>query len=540
MLTTDMLLHGMESALMYEKCAKTACGSTKGILLYDGSAEFAGDFFYVLDWDQLPVHAPDGCAGTYFLCCGGGSFRGDFYDRFRDYQNVFLFSESVQRLHNHVALRLSEYNLWRSALRKSKDLSYLTQLVSEKTLRNVCILNSFFQRVTFCCGSGTESNIFRTLSLDKKLPYDTSVNILHTEKAAVGMDRINIEVDGSSVSVYPIRHKMKNAARILVERLGDGDERSVAPYIDDFVKTIKPTILTDDSVKQYFTDVVSRFISDIIEQRITDPEVIEQERNLSPDMVKGKFYQPVVIKFEKQDHKVPKNYISGQLEYIFSSCSVSEYNEGLLVIAAKKKFNDELSYDAERLEELLEKFNAYAGIGNSTRFLTSLRPLYIQAVATTRLGRIFCPDKRQRIFRYVDYQMYFFIDLVMESAVKLHNFSNVSYLCSPGVIGLLRYDKKNGTDLFNTARIYIECGCNSALCAQTLSLHRNTVNYRIKIIEALMNQSLDDVNVRMSMMISCYILDYESTYLGIDAVTAASQMPLHGKGGIFRSIVEKQ
>ena len=33
MLTTDMLLHGMESALMYEKCAKTACGSTKGILL---------------------------------------------------------------------------------------------------------------------------------------------------------------------------------------------------------------------------------------------------------------------------------------------------------------------------------------------------------------------------------------------------------------------------------------------------------------------------------------------------------------------------
>ena len=540
MLTVEMLMHGIESSLIYWKCSKPNCESTNGILLYDENAGFVEDFLYILSWKQLPVKVSGSCAGSYFFCYDGNSFDGDFYGRFSEYQNIFLFSSTAHQLHNHIAIKLSEYNLWRSSLRKSKDLSALTRLVSEKTSRNVCILNSFFQRVTFSSVTEVKSGVFEMLRRGNKLPYDISVNILHTEKASIGCRRISITIDGDLLAVYPIRHEMKTVARILVENTDGSGEDTASAYIDDFVKTIKPIILTDNSVKQYFTDIVSRFISDIIEQRITDPVVIEQERNLSPDMVKGKFYQPVVIKFEKQTHKVPLNYISGQLEYLFAPCSVSQYNDGLLVIAAKKKFNDKLSYDAERLEELLEKFNAYAGIGNSTRFMTSLRPIYIQAAATTRLGKIFCPDPSQRIFSFNDYLMYFFIDLIVESAVKLHNFSNISYLCSPGVIGLLRYDKKNGTDLFNTVQVYIKCNCNSALCAQKLSLHRNTVNYRVKTIEALLCQSLDDLNVRMSIMLSCFILEYESRYLGVDPITVASKMSSLDEGAIFRSIVEKQ
>lgn len=540
MLTTDMLLRGIRDLLIYEKCSKGNCEDTNGILLYDKGSSFIDGFFYILSWKQLPTQAPVNCRNAYFLCYDGDTFCGNFYDTFREYPNVFLFSSSTQQLHNHVAIRLSEYNLWRGSLRKNKALAPLTKLVNEKTERHICILNSFFQCVTFCSTGEINSGIFEVLSHGKKLPYDICVNILHTEKASMGRDKINIVLDNSSVAVYPIRHDMKTVARILVEYRGDDDDRTISPYIDDFVKTIKPIILTDNTTKQYFTDVVSQFVSDIIDQRITDPVVIEQRRNLSPDMVKGKFYQPIVIKFEKQAHKVPKNYITGQLEYIFPPCSVSEYNEGLLVIAAKKKFNDELKYDVERLEELLNKFNAYAGIGNSTRFLTSLRPLYIQAAATTRLGKIFCADKSQRIFKYDDYQMYFFIDLVIESAVKLHNFSNISYLCCPGVIGLLRYDKKNGTDLFNTVQVYIKCSCNSSMCAQKLSLHRNTVNYRIKTIESLLGKSLDDINVQISIMISCYILEYESKYLGIEPVTAAVKMASLENDSIFRSMVEKQ
>ena len=80
----------------------------------------------------------------------------------------------------------------------------------------------------------------------------------------------------------------------------------------------------------------------------------------------------------------------GHIQEIFPRSSAAQYNNGLVVLAAKDGYYDELKYDRAHLHELLEQFDGYCGIGNCTTFITSLRPLYIQAAAATRLGRFFC------------------------------------------------------------------------------------------------------------------------------------------------------
>ena len=45
--------------------------------------------------------------------------------------------------------------------------------------------------------------------------------------------------------------------------------------------------------------------SDIIDQRLTDPDEFEQRRSVIPDMVKGPYFHTICFKFQKQAQPTP-------------------------------------------------------------------------------------------------------------------------------------------------------------------------------------------------------------------------------------------
>lgn len=256
-------------------------------------------------------------------------------------------------------------------------------------------------------------------------------------------------------------------------------------------------------------------------------------------MVKGKVYHTIVVRFENPGADIPYNYFTGQLERVFRHCSVSSYNGGLVIIAAKKQYDAELDYDRDLLMNLLERYDAYAGIGECTLFLSSLRPIYIQTSSAIRLGRTFSEDKKQRIFFFDDYRSYFFVDLAVEAAVRQHEFWNLSYLCTPGVIAILRYDKKYGKDLFQTLRCYLENNCNATLCAKKLNVHRNTINYRLDLITNLLGHSLDDYKYRQIVEFSILILQYQIQYLNRDPLSTGGTLSMDMDWGSFKSFTDR-
>ena len=539
MLTMDMLTWDIRDRILFRRLRNDVLPAHQAALLFDGKETLRGNRFYIGHWRDLPPTAPLGCVSSVFLCVldDEADWHGEPDETYR---NLILFSGTSVSLHNHIVSRLQAYNEWLEELRSDENLQTLTDLAAEKTGRPLAIVNSYFQCVAISGAEGECSALLRELRDEGKMNYERARSMLPTEKSALSLDRFVLDENGVRVVDQVIRQGDKTTARILMDCPVDEREGITLGYLDDLARAIRPRILNDQNLKQYFTDALSLLIGDIIDQKLTDPEEFEQRRSVIPDMVKGPYYHPVCFKFQRQAQPTPYNYIMGHIREIFPRSSAAQYNKGLVVLAAKDDYYDELNYDREHLTELLEQFNGYCGIGNCTTFLTSLRPLYIQASAATRLGRFFCEDKKQRIFFYRDYSMYLMVDLAVESAVRQHKFGNITYLCQPGVMMVIRYDERYGTELFPTLKAYLKCSGNASACAQAMGVHRNTVNYRINLIEDLLGYKLDNAHTMVALSFSMMLLDYEELYLGCDPVSTMGKLNMPTNWDLYISMADKQ
>ncbi len=73
---------------------------------------------------------------------------------------------------------------------------------------------------------------------------------------------------------------------------------------------------------------------------------------------------------------------------------------------------------------------------------------------------------------------------------------------------IMQYDDENGSDMVHTLEVFLEQGCNIAAATDALYVHRNTVKYRIKRIEEIMNIDLKDVTVQFNLRLAFKIMHY--------------------------------
>ena len=539
MLNIEMLIWDIRDRILFQRLQNNVLPAHQAALLFDGKESLRGNRFYIGHWRDLPPTAPLGCVSSLFLCVLDDDAEWDGAPD-ATYRNLILFSGTAVSLHNHIVSRLQAYNEWLERLRGEEDLQTLAQLAAEKTGHPLAVVNSFFQCVAISETGEDCSEVLRELRDERKTNYERARRMLPTEKADLRKERFFLSDSGARIVDQVIRQGDKTTARILMDCPEDERESIALGYLDDLTRAIRPRILTDQSLREYFTDALSMLFSDIIDQKVTDPDEIEQRRTVIPDMVKGTYYHPIALKFRQQAQPTPFNYIMGHLKEIFPRSSVAQFNNGLVVLAAKDDYYDELEFDREHLMEVLKQFDGYAGIGSCTMFLTSLRPLYIQAAAATRFGRVFCEDKTQRIFYYRDYSMYLWVDLAIEAAVRLHKFGNITYLCQPGIMKIINYDQAYGTDLMATLRAYLKCRSNASACAQKMGVHRNTINYRINMIEDLLGYRLDDPDTVVKLSMSILLMDYEELYLGCDPVSTMGKLNMPTNWDLYISMSDRQ
>jgi len=72
---------------------------------------------------------------------------------------------------------------------------------------------------------------------------------------------------------------------------------------------------------------------------------------------------------------------------------------------------------------------------------------------------------------------------------------------------LVEYDRKHNAGLVKTLEAYFECHGSPTDIAQRLSLHRNTVLYRLRRIEEIAKISLDDASARLNLHLSLRVAD---------------------------------
>ena len=70
---------------------------------------------------------------------------------------------------------------------------------------------------------------------------------------------------------------------------------------------------------------------------------------------------------------------------------------------------------------------------------------------------------------------------------------------------LLDYDKRHHSDLLVTLAQYFNSGCNVDQAAVALSIHRNTLKYRLKRVRELLGQDLNDGPTRLNLHLATMV-----------------------------------
>lgn len=343
MLNIEMLIWDIRDRILFQRLQNNVLPAHQAALLFDGKESLRGNRFYIGHWRDLPPTAPLGCVSSLFLCVLDDDAEWDGAPD-ATYRNLILFSGTAVSLHNHIVSRLQAYNEWLERLRGEEDLQTLAQLAAEKTGHPLAVVNSFFQCVAISETGEDCSEVLRELRDEGKTNYERARRMLPTEKADLRKERFFLSDSGARIVDQVIRQGDKTTARILMDCPEDERESIALGYLDDLTRAIRPRILTDQTLREYFTDALSMLFSDIIDQKVTDPDEIEQRRTVIPDMVKGTYYHPIALKFRQQAQPTPFNYIMGHLKEIFPRSSVAQFNNGLVVLAAKDDYYDELEF----------------------------------------------------------------------------------------------------------------------------------------------------------------------------------------------------
>ncbi|WP_209124125.1 helix-turn-helix domain-containing protein [Alkalihalobacillus sp. BA299] len=73
---------------------------------------------------------------------------------------------------------------------------------------------------------------------------------------------------------------------------------------------------------------------------------------------------------------------------------------------------------------------------------------------------------------------------------------------------ILTYDEKNETDLLLTLKVYLELNQNMAQTAKKMYVHTNTIKYRLKTINQILNLESLDGRVAFDLQLALYIHEY--------------------------------
>ncbi len=150
----------------------------------------------------------------------------------------------------------------------------------------------------------------------------------------------------------------------------------------------------------------------------------------------------------------------------------------------------------ETLEAGLPSGNVLVGIGRPALGLTALRASYQEAAHALDLPNGLWAD--EAVAGFGDVSLY---DLLLSTG----NTARLASFCEQWLSPLIAYDEQHHTDLLLTLGAYFANNGNMARTAHALSIHRNTLVYRLGRITEILQLDTDDASVRLNLHLALKI-----------------------------------
>ena len=229
------------------------------------------------------------------------------------------------------------------------------------------------------------------------------------------------------------------------------------------------------------------FLKDLLDKKIVADTSGQSRMNYVESEFSGNMYCMVIETARSLSVISPAN-IRNTLESHFPNSKTLIYNGQ--VIAILNIPGDHL-ISREYLEmgvKICVENGLYAGLSNCFTDIMKLTEYYNQALRAIELGcsRSNTPD----LFCYENY----YLDHVKNIFIQKESSET---FCHPKMKILLDYDKKHHSQLAYTLYMYLIHERNLAATAEAVNMHRSSLIYRFKKIDALLEDNFDDYNERM-------------------------------------------
>ena len=194
--------------------------------------------------------------------------------------------------------------------------------------------------------------------------------------------------------------------------------------------------------------------------------------------------------------------IAMQLTGCLTNSIYATYERALVVLFSREKDAGLGDYTEELLRKVADVNDLSVGVSNAFEDLTHIQSHYEQARAAISAGRlvsVFLEDGQ--VYHYCDYAYVQMLDLTN----KQYNLLNYVH---PSLMRLARYDREHGTELMDTLFIYLQNACNTQRSARMLSLHKNTLLYRLGRIREILGCDLSSGEDQFMLQLSYRVLFY--------------------------------
>ncbi len=196
----------------------------------------------------------------------------------------------------------------------------------------------------------------------------------------------------------------------------------------------------------------------------------------------------------------------------FSDSNIAVMPDEIVILLSSETQYCPLEFETDELGTLLKQHHAISMVGNPFTSIMALRVIYRQCHRMFPIAMAVKLDGENRCMRFSRYTQYNVIDICAKSVQSILGWNDIVILCHPGVLTLTRYDRAYGTNLREVMFRYLMNDRSIARTSSEMFMHRNTTIYKIKKIEELIGESMDDPYLRHNLIFSCLLLRYRELY----------------------------
>lgn len=249
-----------------------------------------------------------------------------------------------------------------------------------------------------------------------------------------------------------------------------------------------------------------KYINQNVMDTLINPTIIEDTRNkLAGDFDVENDFQVLAISVEANDDELgmlERRSIKFQLELCFEKVegnySFFWFNGYYIMVFNNLEDNTLVEVINEMYKRAKKRlhYSLHLGIGSKMKDFRNVILSYKRAIAACKMAKQF------------DYPQIYFDDMGVYQLLFIIEDTGILKQMYRNLLGvLIDYDEKHNAQLEETLYQYLKFDSNQKAMADSLFMHRNTINYRLNKIKELTECQLDTFEEKMPYMLAFYIKD---------------------------------